>query len=742
MKIKSIPLVLSAIIAIPLLASCGIGNDQKWLYTRDDVIQFPQYEGKVNKKENTTTFKVKSTNPIFDKSVNKNDIRIFDLDAALEEKNNKEKGYLEYPSIKKHLENIKELTVNDELNEFEVTVNGHINNRLAILINKDVTNNSDYHAICLPETNELGLARTNPQVDFEEKYIKEEWSWATGGKFVSTLLTNIGSIVAGAYFASYATTVVGVFSLIGTLGDQFNGTGPTNKDLMNKLNIMDAKLDDIINTLEENHNQLMQEEIRTQVEVDKAILQTLESQMTDFTTDYIVPLDDYRRDFADYIEQSYKSYVKEDQVINMYLEKDEKGKWGLVLIPDEIPASQQLVSISISNFENAQEFLRTHNNIVEEGFMDEFNKDIEKAISTVEIPTGLTNEVVTAFAHGNIVDHFTQKYYQENHEKALDLRNKVINFSKRISGRLSNSILNTYISRFEYMYNFASEIKEPVIDLVSNIMGTLDTYAAMGGLACLYAETSNTELVDEYKIARESAQEVEKNISEIPDGLNFATNEVIQGHFYQAKYNVSFKDTTLSAKLEFNLVKGGYGNTTRADNITAHNYIPVKDHMRIAMRWNLMRQIGVSEIDTYADYLVSAKALDDEALYTYRALVDLKYIGTDCFKIMTGYSIRGLKDSDKSLSLICKAKADYGNYFTMDKTYKFRSTHTESCWNGSIIETNYIDGQSGTLLEEKKVAAYASYAQSKFYWITDEYWGFVDNPYGNYFFALEAVNAK
>ncbi|MCF0107735.1 MAG: hypothetical protein HUJ59_01830 [Bacilli bacterium] len=741
MKIKAFPLMLAAMISAPALASCRTELNQKWLYTKADMAEFAEYQGDVETIDGITTFKVISGDPIFDKEVKKENLRVFDLKAALQDLSKKdETGYLSYRTIEKHLMPIKEFKVNEDLTEFQVNIKADNDKTIAVLINKDVTNNSNYHAICIPHVNKEIVTQPNPQVDFEESYISGSWSYAEGGKFAIQVISNIGSIVAGAAFNSPTAIVGGIFGILGAVGEQFCASGPTIKDVMNKLNEMDEKLDAIGEKLDQNHNQLMQEEIRTQAAVDKSILQTLESQMTSFTTDYIVPLDNFERDFADYIEQSYKTYTKSSETINMYLTKGEYGKWSPVMIKDEIPGSQELLSIAINNFDNSQEFLNKHRNIVEEGFVDEFNKDIDQAISTTELPVGLSEEEARYFAHANIIEQFTKKYYEDNHQKALDLKNMAINYSKRISGRLSVSIINTYLNRLQYMYNFSGEMKVARIDLLSNILGSLDRYAAIAGLACMYAETNNKELVDEYKLAREFIQNTYKNIKEVPDTYNFVTNQVMEGNFYQAKYKTSYNGNNLSAKLDYKKVEG-YQATYKDDDITKHDYVNATEHLKIAARWNLMREIGLSSSATYVDYLNDASVINDKAVEAYQALLAKKYIEVDCYRIMTGYTTRSLNDSDKSLIMTCQAQADRdSDYFHVDNQYTFRGGHSSSCWSGTMIETTYIDGNNGTISNDKKVAAYARYAESHWYWSTDEYWSFVDNPYGNYFFALEVIS--
>lgn len=748
MKNKALPLMLAALIGVPVLASCGTKTDKAWYYTKADMSSFTNYEGDVTALDGSKAveFKVRSGDPIFDKDVTKSNIKAFDMKAALQDLANAKVNYLDYETISKHEVKVKELKVDEDKQGFNVLIDSEPSKQYAVLINKDVTYNSNYHAMCIPHTEISQIISPNPQVDFEENYISGQFTWEDGGKFIVDVLSNIGNICAGIGFDSPTSAVAGVFGLLQTIGNQFCASGPTIKDVMNKLNEMDKKLDAIDEKLDQNFNQLMDEEIRTQAAVDKSILQTMEGQITDFATDYIVPLENYQRDFADYIEQSYKSYVNNEEIVNMYLVKNADNEYRVALVCEEVPASQQLVTINISNWSNAQKYLADHSNTVGEGFLDEVNKDIDTAVSTMTLPTGLTKEDARTFAHGNIIDHFTKKYYQDNHQKALDLRNMFINYAKRISGRLSVSIVNTYISRLQYMYNFASEIKVPSTDILANILGTLDRYAGITAQACAYAETSNTEVSDEYKKAREYVQTTYTAVKEMKDSYSFINSKIMKGGFYQAKYNTYYDNPgnhcSLHANLQFKKVSGGYKYNYTDDKIENHAYISATEHRKIATRWTLMRQIGLDDSSAYIYYLCNAGAIDYDSINTYNALVDRCWISNDAYRILTGYTVRDMNDSDRSQGMSCSAQGNPGgDYYTVGNRYNFRQGNDSGSWYGSAIETTYIDAASGSISPEKMVAAWARYAESHWYWRNDEYWAFVDNPAGNYFFALEAVAA-
>ena len=119
------------------------------------------------------------------------------------------------------------------------------------------------------------------QLHFEEEYISGKYSYAEGGKFAVSVITNLGTIAAGVAFDSPTSVVGGIFSLLNTFGDNFAGNkGPTIANVMNKLAEMDGKLDAINEKLDKNYSQLATETIRTQAMVDQVLLEEQEEAIS------------------------------------------------------------------------------------------------------------------------------------------------------------------------------------------------------------------------------------------------------------------------------------------------------------------------------------------------------------------------------------------------------------------------------------------------------------------------------
>lgn len=585
---------------------------------------------------------------------------------------------------------------------------------------------------------------------FEETYIKQKFDYATGGKFALSMLTNLGMIAAGCEFASPTTVVSGVFGILNSVADTFApNKGPTIKNVMDKLNEMDLKIDAINAKIETNYTQLMTETIRTQAMVDQVLLEEMESGIGNFQTNYVVPMANFTRDYADYLEQSYKAYVKQDETAEFYVYLDESKEWNLSPITEEGQASQTKITFDLKGFSHSKEFLKENYDTVGKGFMDAFMDDVEEAIDNVNLPSDLSKDMARDYATANIVERFTKEYYVANHQKALDLRNMAINYANQISGKGCKSITDKYVSRLKYMYNFAGELKDPATGLFANLMYELDTKTALAAQACLYASVNQDELSKEYQTARESIKQYHDYLSKVNNAYCFTTNSVVSGDFYRSRFDTYYtnkgNDCVLHSDLKLDKVRpsGLYSFKFLQDDFNKHNNVLDEiAHLRISTRYNLMKENGLTKAEDYIQYLGSVNAIENEGLRTYESMLKNHWLSNDAYRFYTKLSVRDLNDGDRSLKMACIDKGNNKDtYFNVGSIYNFRGNHDSGCWSGKIAETTYISGFTGKVISEKKVAAYASYNESHWNWFNDEHWSFIDNKGGNYFFILENICA-
>lgn len=580
---------------------------------------------------------------------------------------------------------------------------------------------------------------------FEEQYLSKKFNYAEGGKFALSVISGLGSIAAGVAFDSPTAIVSGAFSLLTSINDQFNGNkGPTIANVMNKLNEMDQKLDQIDEKLDKNYTQLSEEVIRTQAMVDQVLLEEQDQAIRFFNTNYVEKVDDFQRDFSDYIEQSFKSYISENQIADIRMEKGKDG-WALVPIMDIADAEARNLRFEIRDFPKAKEFLQENYNIVAKGFMDKLSEDIDQNMNGVELPEGLTVSYARNMVIANTVEKFTKQYYLDNHAKALELRNLVINYSKQVSGKASKSIIDTYINRMKYMFNFAGEMKNYSYGALANIEYSLDVNAALAAQACLYSGVNQEEIRSEYLDARDVITNHYEAIKETPDNYSFLTNTKVGSGFYRARFETNYSNIgnspKFSSKLAFNKVAIEKVDPIYTDDDPyQHSYLTEVDHMRIRTRMNLMMLNGLETGTNYIDYLKNINVVSNQDYNTCRKLINRDWISEDSLRFFTGLTIRDMSDKDKSFTIQCVNKGNNNaDYFKIGWVGTYKGNHTADCWKGKIAETTYIDAKTGTTMQDKRVCAYATYSESHWYWSNDEYWSFVDNPVGNYFFILENI---
>ncbi|MCQ2772371.1 MAG: hypothetical protein MJ238_03740 [Bacilli bacterium] len=587
------------------------------------------------------------------------------------------------------------------------------------------------------------LGSKNTQTSFEEDYIKAKGTYSTGEKFAVQLIGGIAIAAAGAATDSPATFVSGLVSIINSCNDNLIGNkGPTTADVMNKLKEMDQKLDMIGEKLEKNYNQLSTETVRTQAMVNEVMLEEQEKAISSFNTNYAEKIDDFRRDYSDYLEQSCKAYVKESRVME-FKAKSVSDSYSLVPFIDYENSKEPVYTINVEEFPKAKAYLDKNYDTVGKGFIDRMYEDIEDALNGANLP--IAKETAVNLAYANLMERFTRDYYKDNHNKALEIRNLAINYAKQINGKSTKSVAERYVSRMKYMFNFAGEMREPATGALANLAHQLDVNAALAAQACLFAGVNEDEIKDEYLTARDAIRSEYDKLEKYGDNYCFLAEANLGGNFYRAKFDTSYENKGNEPKFKSNfklerVVAIGKSASYYEEDINKHTFVEPIDHARIVTRMKLMKENGLVPVDMdYIGYLTSAKVMGT-ALATFTILYNEKWITEDAYRIITGYEVRSLGDGDKNLALECNECGTPGaDYFHVGWKGTYKGSRDGGCWKGNIAESTFIDARNGEILDEKKIAAYATYDESHWTWFTDEHWSFVDNPYGNYFFALEKI---
>ncbi len=740
-------------ICLALLSSCG-NQDQTpegWAYTKEDMSKFISLDAVlVDKGNNVLTFSNDTNVALFSNDLNEDNVIVYDIDKAskiLEEKN---KEYADYSVLKEASLPISLIETLPDKDGFNVTFSSSDSLNYGMLISSSVTCSKEYIMVSKAE-GEANLV-SDPQSIFEENYLKQGSGWDEGGKFIFQIVSNIGTIIVGTAADNPVAILSGTLGILGTLGDNFLSGGATIQSVMNQLKETDRKIDELSAKLEKNTQQLASEIIRTEALVDQTNLNTLNLAINDFATNCISPINVFNRNLGDEVGSYYRDFVQTSETVNLALEKTSTGEWASTSLTDISDDSVYNFSLTISDFPNAKAHLASHNNIVEEGFMGELDKDIDASIAAkTDLPEGIDKENLRGFVSAMIYEQFMKQYFSTHREKAQEYQNLVIEFAERILGSSGKvSILGTYLSRLECMYNFGSEIKPLVRALSVNLLKILDMNTARAAEARLFAGDSYATLQSDYISAREAIQNFYKNVADMPDSYSFTTSASLSGGFYHAKYSTSYSNLGNNCRLGVTFsaekVEKNDGSIfTSAEDMSKHTGISPNDHSRIVTRWNLLRSSGASDSSNdYIHYLANSNVISSSYLDAAETLISLKSADSSCYRILTNdRTERDLHNTDASTSLVCVARGNpKGDYFELGKTYNYSKTHTDSYWAGKTYEGAFIAASSGSSLGTQKIASWARYAENHWYWTNDEYWSFTSRDSEGYFFLIDLASTK
>lgn len=756
---KKASVVLSLMTAVSALGACG-KEETKWEYSKEDMSQFIDIEGQILNREETeyNDFLIDSNFDYFKDTISTDDLKVFNYTKLAEEILSGKADFLSFDLIKKYEVPVSEIVDFNEGEDVKISFKGNDDDLYGVLIWE--TGSTLKTPIISLSTESATVHETNTvQTEFEEKYLESNPPAWDQAKVAINLLSNIAQLLLGYKDGSASAIGGGVFGLINLLGDTFlSESGPTLADVMNKLNEISQKINVISEKITRNHNQLLEEHVFEQAQINEVIINGYESNITSFNTDFIMPMNDFKRNLTDYIGQNLKEFIKESHVIDLYYSKNDSNQWEHHSVIDSTEGLTKF-SITLDNFTSSKGFLASHNNTVCHGFTDEFLKDISSAIAkTAEKPNGLSDTVYRDHIMEQIFESVVRNRFKndiDGHDVALNIKNKAINFIYRVAGKDSDSIVKAYVERIKYIFNFGVEGKNMYRSLLSNLLLQLDVNSTFGSMVCRYAEIDQKDLGEAYLAARKVIVDSYKSLSKLDDNYCYATQKNVDGHFYRVKDMATFTSTGNHPdfKHSIELRKANfYPNEQKTifeqeEKIDDHNFINSADNLRMSTRWRLMVGNGLSDKKSFVEYLASTGAINMQGFNAFKDLVKTGYISKDDkARIFAGdLNSRKLEDGDKDLRLTCveRGGTDRTNYFEVDKQYTYKGTHSDSCWSGMIYEGTYIDGTTGTIDNNfKKVCAYARYDEEHWYWSNYEHWILIDNPAGNFFFAMDYVSGK
>ena len=703
-----------------------------------------------NNDNNTATYSLTSNAPLFNKELSKDYVIAFDIDAVKDNLSKSKLDYADYSILKASSLYIDNINNTKELDGFDVTFKASSSKNYGLLIHPSITECNEY--LMISKYEEDSSFDKDPQEEFEENYITSPVSWEDGGKFTYQIISNIGSLIVGVATDNPASIASGIFGILGTISESFLSKGASIEDVMNQLKEMDRKIDELSAKIDRNTQQLADEIVRAEAMVDQANLNTLNLAINDFAINSIGKINTFNRNLADEVGFYYRDYVKTSQTVKLVLTKNDKGEWESTPLGELGDAPSYNFSLTIDEFINAKEHLAKHSNIVEEGFMDELDKDIDTAISKKsDLPDGIDTEILRKFITSMIYEQFAKSYFSSHKDKAQEYRNLMIEYAERVSGMNGKiAILNSYLSRVQYMYNFASEIKANIRTICANLLSILDMNTARASEASLFAEYSSSELETKYKSTRETLQKFYENVKTMPDSYSFTTMAELTVGFFDCRYDLSYSNPgnhcTLNVDFTFNkLEMSGINVNVTKDKLSNHASISPIQHSRIATRWNLLRSTGSTDIESdYITYLANSGVLSKASVDAAHYLISLHQSLEIGYRIITSdRTERELNSGDTNLYMYCVGQGNPdGDYFIFEKSYGYRVLHDASCWYGRCLEGVFIDAASGTNLGTQRTATWARYAESHWYWSNDEYWAFKTFDNANYFFSIDVVTSE
>lgn len=749
---KRINACLSLIIASSLLGGCGTKED-KWNYSREDFPLFIKYKGLLKHLEGKKySYSISLGKGRVKESVKADDLILFNTTDATKKMNELKKEYLDYETLSSSSIKIENFKVENNSNiNFTFEADSKVNS-YSVLLNKNATTFGNFVAVDNFMTKEL-FSDSSEDVIKERNYINSEYEESEEVNFFFEIISNLGTSIIGGLTDNPVSVWSGIIGILQTLATSF-GSSASIADVLHLLIETEQKIDDLSNKIDRNTEQLADEIIRTQAEIDKDLLEELNSQITGFVSDTVSKINDFNRSFADEVGDAYKNYISSGSLdVKLHIEKNEKGEYSCTPLAQLDESDINLV-IHITDFANSSKFLKDHGNIVEKGFTDEFNKDLDAAIAKESgVPSDLDKEILSKFVQGMISEMIAKAYYSnpDNKSKAQNLRDIVINYCDRLSGADGGkAILQSYVERLGLMFNFGSEIKESVTHICANLLFRLQTNVARASQALLYAELSSEELREHFLIAQDKIKEVHQNVMDLSDEYSFAIKTNLTSYFIKTGFNAYFtnkgNEPSYHADLYIkNLIGNGEGGEVKEENSSydKHHILNYIDHLKVATRLNLMKSFVEDLKDTvYIDYLQSRNIISHETYSAYQYVAHSEESFEDGYRFLGGDLVTAtLSLSDSGYGLYCNDNGNPGGatYFRTGYWFNYGTQRDGSCWSGTTYTSTIIDANSGQAIGNQKIFGYAKYFEDHWYWRNVEAWAFMSYPDGYFAFTLESA---
>ena len=739
-KIFTIILLLS--LTIFTTVSCKKKNNDtglNWSFSKKDASKFVELDANIVQEEDgTLVLNATYNNAIFTGKLDNTTVLLYNFNKL-----NDIKDYIKYEDIKSALVNYDSIVVNDSKDKITIKFSGNEEDEYGIIIHKDSLSIDTFASAFAHKEPKFNV---NVVTEYEESIIKKKGTWDDANKMLQ-MANYISQMVLGFMSDSPTAFAAGAFGIAQTLGVSFFGKQATIASVSKQLEVVDHKLDLLTAQIDSNQKQIIDEFVRTQAMIDEVKVNQYNQNITAYQTDYVKPLDDYIFIYKDTVEQALKSYVNEAKSISVFYANNYKD---LLFKSENDITSAESFTYSIENFSNAKMFLDNNKGIVGEGFAQAITKDIKQSLEGKPLPGNKKIDDVADDVYKTLMDEVNQvvltKEDENLHKDILQFISNFISYAKALAGVNFESVINSYISRLEYIYNYTSETKPLVRDLLASIKLKLDYYVCVAQTACIAQKINYTaEIAEAYNLASTYISSVYDAQMERSNNYAFALKCNTNGGLYDAICEVSF--TNLGNNPNFHssfLLKkvtsydGAKIDGTNVD-VNAISMVDYSQMRAIITRYQLLKAIGETKSENIIKYLNSVGVIPNSDIETLYNLFNGGRTVESTGRILTSYGIKDLVNTDNiRFTCTCYGNGD-GYYFLVNQSYKYRYTDSNieaDYWSGRMAYGDIIDGKNGSLVDDKLVSAYARYSESHWYWIDDEHWGFIDNIFGNFFYIL------
>lgn len=743
------------------LISCSNKNSENgWEISEEDYQNILKFENQVSEKNGKLELTIDDDFGSFNGVVNQNDVILFNLNKLKESSKNKRYSYEDY----KNSEINKDSFISSNIGRgFTVTFEGNSNEKYGVLINKNATLDKQFAISAMKESLNATKSFKQEEGEWEDAYIESSAEYVDPTTGLNIELY-IAEIVLGGMTSNPVAIATGVYGLISTFFNAVKPAEPSIQDVLDKLAEMDEKLDEINLEIQKNQKELINELIYEQAQIDKTLAAIYQQDITAFVTDYVDPIDSIERKYSQYIEAKLKEVVKANpKDIELHYIRNSEGKIHLVsqCEPEYTNGSSIVYTAKNSGWSNSIKYLKEHNDIIGEGFTEELEKDIANTVTQNygnALPKGeIKEEDYKKDIYAAMLDDFERQkhsgeYGSEAYKDASDMLDKCILMIKRVSGvSTGESILNSFINRVKYIYNFGHEAKDKVRNVIANIKLQMERFMDMTSIACRYAKINTQVMADEYKKAIETIKSFYEYNKSIPDNYSFITLNKIDSAFVWSRYNAEFKNRGEDPSFRKEFVTAKIEEFNRFTGVMTKSELDIKSTpiinniqaSKILTRYRLLLQAGLETETDYLEYLKNHSAINKKAYDLQKTMLKDGWFLDDTARIITEYQgISNLSTSDNmTLECVQNGNSEGGDYFEIGKRYKYKGSRDGEYWSGEKALGSFINAHNGVESNKEIISAYAKYSEKEWYFRDNEHWAFISNPYGSFFFAMYPAQA-